>query len=226
MKRKIIDFNTGTQLIGHFAQIFGAGFKLPVIAGLALFAWIAWGEVSGRLGEHQSYLILMKLYAHAWAFMEFDSDKLVNLPSAFGGTFQIAISRVPDFPPVVAAWEACAGALWRALWKGVTIFTPLVALFVEGVRRVWRSTMAKVDNFTRRKNRPAGRYFIFAQTTIQNKLVSCSGYAGGSRGNFIEEQNAVRPVSFGIRQHRRHCPLHTIFNTERNAAQVGRFHLR
>ncbi len=47
MKRIIIAFNTCTQRIGHSAQIFGAGFKLLVIAGLALFVWL---ERDGQLG--------------------------------------------------------------------------------------------------------------------------------------------------------------------------------
>lgn len=100
MKRNITDFNTGSQLIAHFTQMFAVGFKVPLLCALVLYSWLVWYQLQTLLSDDQFVLIAMKIYAAGWRFMEFDPQKLVTLKSAFGGSFLIAISRVEDFPSV------------------------------------------------------------------------------------------------------------------------------
>ena len=129
MKRNITDFNRGSQLIAHFAQMFAAGFKLPAFAGLAIYLWLCWYQISASLDKPTLRLIVMKLYAAGWQFMELDPAKMVTLSSPFRGTFELAIGRVADFPAVVRAWSAFTVILVRSAWLSALIFVPAVSLF-------------------------------------------------------------------------------------------------
>lgn len=131
MTRMVTDFNTGSQQIAHFTQMFAVGFKVPLLCTLALFSWFAWFQLQ-TLNEDQVILIFMKIYAACWRFMELDPHKLVTLKSAFGGSFQIAISRVEDFPSVVRAWDLFAAALAHSAWLTSLIALPATAAFAWG----------------------------------------------------------------------------------------------
>lgn len=128
MKRMVTDFNTGSQQIAHFTQMFAVGFKAPLLCTLVLFSWLAWHELQ-VLSEDQVTLIFMKIYAAGWRFMELDPNKLVTLQSAFGGSFQMAISRVEDFPSVVRAWEKFIAGLVQSVWLTLSIALPTTAVF-------------------------------------------------------------------------------------------------
>ena len=129
MKRNAGDFITGSQIFGHSAQMFVAGFKGPLILAALILCWLTWWEVSSALSDHQAYLIWMKFYAAFWAYMEFDPMKQITLQSGLGGTFQIAISRVPDFPPVVEAWGSFVTAIKHAAALVALIGGPLIGGF-------------------------------------------------------------------------------------------------
>jgi type IV conjugative transfer system coupling protein TraD len=150
MTRNITDFNTGSQLIAHFAQMFAVGFKVPLIGTLLLFSWLTWFQLQSSLGDDQFVLIAMKLYAAAWRFMEFDPHKLVTLKSAFGGPFQIAISRVEDFPSVVRAWHALTSILFRSAWLSVAIAVPVIAAYAWIATRFGRNSKARKHQRGRR----------------------------------------------------------------------------
>lgn len=129
MKRNITDFNRGSQLIAHFAQMFAAGFRVPLTAGVVLFSWLSWYHVTSSLSDHQLYLIGMKLYAAVWGFMEFDPAKMVTLQSGFGGTFELTIGNVAGFPPVVRAWDGLVTVLGRSAWWTMLTLAPLLTVF-------------------------------------------------------------------------------------------------
>ena len=61
--------------------------------------------------------------------MEFDPAKHVTLQSGLGGSFQISMARLPDFPPLLAAWGKLTAALWRTLWLGTIVAAPLTAAY-------------------------------------------------------------------------------------------------
>ena len=166
MKRNITDFNRGSQLIAHFAQMFAAGFRVPLFAGIVLFAGFTWYEFRGSLSDHQLYLIGIKLYAAVWGFMEFDSTKMVTLQSGFGGTFDLNIANVAGFPPVVRAWGAFVAVLEHAAWRTLLILAPLLIVFFwvaarfgehskarQHQRGRWLATTAELVRMVRAYNR-------------------------------------------------------------------------
>ena len=104
MKRNLADFTRGSQLLGHFGFMFAAGLKAPIIVAALLISLTSWWTLSNGLSDHETYLVGMKLYAAIYGFMEFDPGKLVALKTGVGSTFQLPVSRLADFPPVIAAW--------------------------------------------------------------------------------------------------------------------------
>ena len=129
MTRTATDFIRGTQIFWHHVQMFAAGFRGPLLGTAAAFLGLGWWQVTSSLTDRQAYLIWMKFYAELWAFMEFDPAKPVTLQSGFGGTFELAISRVPEFPPVAAAWGAFLNVVIDAAVLVTLIAMPLIAAF-------------------------------------------------------------------------------------------------
>ena len=77
-----------------------------------------------------------------------------------------------------------------------------------------------------REDHPAVRHLVFAQAAVENQLVGRGRHGRRRRGDLVEKQDARRAVAFGIRQHRGNRPFDQLAVAERNAAQVGRLHLR
>lgn len=129
MKKNLVDFTRGSQLLGHFSFMFAAGLKGPLIIAAIIVSWMSWWMLSTGLTDHESYLVWMKLYAAAYGFMEFDPHKEIALETAFGGTVKFPISYVHAFPPVVRAWDHMASILERALAYSALLLVPAFALF-------------------------------------------------------------------------------------------------
>ena len=98
--------------------MFAVGFRGPLLGTAAAFSGLGWWQVTSSLTDRQAYLIWMKFYAELWGFMELDPAKRVTLKSGFGGTFELSISRVPEFPTVVAAWAAFIDIMVEAAGPG------------------------------------------------------------------------------------------------------------
>jgi type IV conjugative transfer system coupling protein TraD len=129
MKRKLLDFTTGSQLLGHFGFMFAAGLKLPLIVAVAVIGGTSWWMLSEGLSDHERYLVWMRIYAAIYGFMEFDPAKLINLETGYGGAIQLPISLVADFPPVERAWNMTVEILADALWRSALILIPLLIAF-------------------------------------------------------------------------------------------------
>lgn len=129
MKRKLLDFTTGSQLLGHFGFMFAAGLKLPLIVAVAVIGGTSWWMLSEDLSDHERYLVWMRIYAAIYGFMEFDPAKLVNLETGFGGSIQLPISLLTSFPPVAQAWEKSLAILGDALLRSALILAPLLIAF-------------------------------------------------------------------------------------------------
>ena len=82
MKRNLVNFTRGSQLLGHFSFMFAAGLKGPLIVAALVISWTSWWTISAGLSDHEAYLVWMRIYAAIYGFMEFDPAKLVNLRSA------------------------------------------------------------------------------------------------------------------------------------------------
>lgn len=129
MKKNLVDFTRGSQLLGHFSFMFAAGLKGPLIIAAIVISWMSWWMLSTGLTDHESYLAWMRVYAAAYGFMEFDPHKEVALETAFGGTIKFPIAYLQDFPPVVRAWHHMTAILARALLYSAALLVPAFALF-------------------------------------------------------------------------------------------------
>jgi type IV conjugative transfer system coupling protein TraD len=129
MKRNLVNFTRGSQLLGHFSFMFAAGLKGPLIVAAIVIAWTSWWTLSGRLSDHESYLVGMRIYAAIYGFMEFDPEKRIALETAFGGTVQLPVAMLDSFPPVVRAWEHMLDLLGDALARSALLLVPAFALF-------------------------------------------------------------------------------------------------
>jgi type IV conjugative transfer system coupling protein TraD len=129
MKRNLGNFTRGSQLLGHFGFMFAAGLKWPLLIAAGAFAVLSWWMVTTGMDSHETYLVWMRVYAAIYTFMEFDPAKTVTMESAFGPTFQLPITAVDSYPPVVRAW----GHLWDLVGTAfawvVFALVPSFALF-------------------------------------------------------------------------------------------------
>ncbi|WP_447953560.1 type IV secretion system DNA-binding domain-containing protein [Sphingopyxis chilensis] len=129
MKRNLVNFTRGSQLLGHFSFMFAAGLKGPLIVAAIVIAWTSWWTLSGRLSDHETYLVGMRIYAAIYGFMEFDPEKRIALETGFGGTVQLPVAALDSFPPVVRAWDHTVGLLGDALARSALLLVPAFALF-------------------------------------------------------------------------------------------------
>lgn len=129
MKRNLVNFTRGSQLLGHFSFMFAAGLKGPLIVACIVIGWTSWWTLSGSLSEHEAYLVWMRIYAALYAFMEFDPAKRVAVETAFGGTIQLPIATLDSFPPVMRAWDHMLALLGDALARSALLLVPAFVLF-------------------------------------------------------------------------------------------------
>ena len=129
MKRNLLNFTRGSQLLGHFGFMFAAGLKGPLLVTFLVSAWLCYLEVTSSLTDHQMYLAWMHLYASGYAFMEFDPGKLVELKLAGGGTVRIPFNLVREFPPMREAVTALGDALRRGVGLSALVLIPAFAAF-------------------------------------------------------------------------------------------------
>lgn len=129
MKRNLVNFTRGSQLLGHFSFMFAAGLKGPLIVALIVISWMSWWTLSAELTDHEVYLVWMRIYAEIYGFMEFDPAKQITLKTAYGATVQFPIRLIETFPPVVRAWEHMISLLVDALTRAGLLLVPSFALF-------------------------------------------------------------------------------------------------
>jgi len=129
MKRNLVNFTRGSQLLGHFSFMFAAGLKGPLIVAALVISWTSWWTISAGLTDHEVYLVWMRIYAAIYGFMEFDPAKRITLETAFGATIQFPIAQLDHYPPVVHAWEKLMALLTSALWRSGFLLVPAFAVF-------------------------------------------------------------------------------------------------
>lgn len=129
MKRNLLNFTRGSQLLGHFGFMFAAGLKGPLIVTFLLAAWLSYWEVTTSLSDYQVYLVWMHVYAAGYGFMEFDPGKLVALRLPDGGTLRVPMNVVHQFPPMREAVAAFLAAIRRSAGFSALILAPAFAAF-------------------------------------------------------------------------------------------------
>ena len=129
MKHNLVNFTRGSQLLGHFGFMFAAGLKGPLIVTLLVVLGLIYWEVTGRLSDHQTYLLWMHIYASGYGFMEFDPEKLVNLQLADGSMVAFPISVITEYPPMREAMALFQESVKDALVTSALVLAPLFILF-------------------------------------------------------------------------------------------------
>ncbi|MXO91076.1 type IV secretion system DNA-binding domain-containing protein [Pontixanthobacter aquaemixtae] len=129
MKHNLLNFTRGSQLLGHFAFMFAAGLKGPVILTTLVVLGTCYWEVRTSLTDHQFYLVWMHFYASLYAFMEFDPAKLVNLTLADGDKVGLPFAVVREFPPMRDAMDAFRTAAKQGLLTSAVFLGPAFVFF-------------------------------------------------------------------------------------------------
>jgi type IV conjugative transfer system coupling protein TraD len=129
MKRNLLNFTRGSQLLGHFGFMFAAGLKGPIMVAVATIAGMTYWMLSDGLSDHERYLVWMRIYAAIYGFMELDPQKLIALETGLGGTMQLPASELASFPTVARAWDQMSELLGAALTRSALFLVPALIAF-------------------------------------------------------------------------------------------------
>jgi type IV conjugative transfer system coupling protein TraD len=129
MKRNLLNFTRGSQLLGHFGFMFAAGLKGPVIIAAIVIGGLCWLNLSKGLSPHETYLVWMRIYAAIYGFMEFDPAKNIAIETGLGGTVQMPLGAVEGYPPIIFAWAHMLALLKQALIRSALALVPAMIAF-------------------------------------------------------------------------------------------------
>lgn len=135
VKRNATNFTRGSQLFHHEVLMTWAGIKVPLIiwSATAIILLVALGCFTFK--THDIQLVLMRLFALLWLWVEFDPAKLVNLTLPNGQVVQGLIAMVPYHSAVEAAWARVVQVTVSSLLGAAFICVPLTIWFVDFSRR-------------------------------------------------------------------------------------------
>jgi type IV conjugative transfer system coupling protein TraD len=141
MPRNAGDFTRGSQLITHEFLMWFASARLPFLVWFFTFLFVLSVVLALRLHEHEIEMILMRIYAAGWAFMEFSPGKVINLTVPSGEVIPAPISMVASHPDVMIAWTKLMRAIWGSLFISLFVAVPLAVWFVDFSKRRGKSIL-------------------------------------------------------------------------------------
>ena len=141
MPRNAGDFTRGSQLITHEFLMWFASARLPFLVWFFTFLFVLSVVLALRLHEHEVEMILMRIYAAGWSFMEFSPGKVINLTVPSGEVIPAPISMVATHPDVAIAWSRLMRAVWGSLFISLFIALPLSIWFVDFSKRRGKSIL-------------------------------------------------------------------------------------
>ncbi|NBW75861.1 MAG: conjugal transfer protein TraD [Sphingomonadaceae bacterium] len=130
MPRNAGNFTRGSQLITHEFLMWFSSARLPLLFWLIVFALVFAAALALKLREYEIQMILMKIYAAGWLFMEFNPGKIINLTVASGEVLPAPIGMVASHPDVVAAWGRFMRCFWGSLFISLFVSLPLSYWFI------------------------------------------------------------------------------------------------
>ncbi len=131
MPRNAGNFTRGSQLITHEFMMWFGSVRIPLTVWFFLFL-IAFMITSFLvIHENEAQMILMKIYAAGWQFMEFNSAKVINLTLPSGETILAPVNMVGSHPAVIDAWARLMRAFWGSAFMSAVIAVPLTIWFVD-----------------------------------------------------------------------------------------------
>jgi type IV conjugative transfer system coupling protein TraD len=141
MPRNAGDFTRGSQLITHEFMMWFASAKMPLMVWFFTFC-IALSIVLALLLESQEIqMILMRIYAAGWTFMEFSHAKILNLTLPSGEVVRAPVGMVASHPDVVVAWNKLMRAIWGSLFISLFVAVPIAVWFVDFSKRRGKSIL-------------------------------------------------------------------------------------
>ena len=130
-KRNANNFPRGSQLFTHEMRMTWAGLRMPLLMWSVSFVLAFSAFTYFYLAEHETQLILMKLYADFWSFVDLDPNKIINLKLPSGETVQGAMAWVPDHPAVRLAWAKAGQIFLGSFLTASFICVPLSVWFLD-----------------------------------------------------------------------------------------------
>lgn len=141
MPRNAGDFTRGSQLITHEFMMWFASAKMPLLVWFFTFC-IALSIVLALLLESQEIqMILMRIYAAGWTFMEFSHAKILNLTLPSGEVVRAPVGMVASHPDVVIAWNKLMRAICSSLFISLFVAVPIAVWFVDFSKRRGKSIL-------------------------------------------------------------------------------------
>lgn len=127
----------------HRIALFGKSLSgLLILFGLIVAAVVLM-EANRTLTEHDLTLVLLRLKAELWLWLELDPSKQVVLPDGAGRPVQLAMIQVPAHAAVVIAWGRLVAAVSTGVVIGSACGAPLVIGLWWWFRHFGRSTPAE-----------------------------------------------------------------------------------
>lgn len=141
MPRNAGNFTRGSQLITHEYLMWFGSVRIPLLVWFFLFL-IAFSVTSLLvIKEHEAQMILMKIYAAGWQFMEFNSEKVINLTLPSGKVIPAPIDMVGSHPAVIDAWTRLMRAFWGSAFMSAFVAVPLTIWFVDASHKRGRGIL-------------------------------------------------------------------------------------
>lgn len=135
MPRNAGNFTRGSQLITHEFLMWFSSAKMPLLVWFFTFCVALSIVLALLLHEHEVQMILMRIYAAGWSFMEFNPRKILNLTLPSGRVIPAPVSMIASHPDVVIAWNKLMRAIWGSLFISLFIAVPISVWFVDLSRR-------------------------------------------------------------------------------------------
>lgn len=135
MPRNAGNFTRGSQLITHEFLMWFSSAKMPLLVWFFTFLLSLSIVLALLLQNHEVQMILMRIYAAGWSFMEFSPSKILNLTLPSGRVIPAPVSMIASHPDVVIAWNKLMRAIWGSLFISLFIALPLSVWFVDLSRR-------------------------------------------------------------------------------------------
>lgn len=141
MPRNAGNFTRGSQLITHEFMMWFASAKMPLLVWFFTFCLALSLTLALLLQEHEVQMILMRIYASGWLFMEFNPGRILNLTLRSGEVISAPARLIASHPEVVTAWNKLLRAVWGSLFISLFIAIPVAVWFVDFSRRRGKSIL-------------------------------------------------------------------------------------
>jgi len=141
MPRNAGNFTRGSQLMTHEFMMWFASAKLPLVVFAVVYLVVLSLVLALLLHEHEVQMILMKIYAAGWSFMEFSSTKILNLTLRSGHVVRAPVGMVGSHPQVVAAWARLTHAMIGSFLVTSGLVVPATWWFVDFSKRRGKSIL-------------------------------------------------------------------------------------